>query len=106
MRWLLKFAAETSTHTASILGAVNSLFSFGAAVGALVQGWMSDRIGRKKAIFVAAMFAMVGGALTAGSVHIVMLIVVRLLWGIGLGTTVAMSPLYIAGRRHDESTFE
>lgn len=61
---------------------------------------MSDWLGRKKAIFAAAVFAMVGGALTAGSVHIVMLIVVRLLWGIGLGMTVAMSPLYIAGTQY------
>jgi MFS family permease len=78
------------------LGAVNSLFAFGAAVGALLQGWASDALGRKMAIFAAAILCIIGGALTAGSVHIAMLIVVRLISGVGLGMIVTMSPLYIA----------
>ncbi|KAK5550704.1 hypothetical protein LTR46_011295 [Exophiala xenobiotica] len=32
----------SSSHTASILGAVNALFSFGAFLGALIQGYTSD----------------------------------------------------------------
>jgi MFS family permease len=87
----------TTSHTASILGAVNALFSFGAAMGALAQSWISDKYGRKKAILVAIVLCVIGGALTAGSVHIDMLIVVRLLSGFGLGMIVTMSPMYIAG---------
>jgi MFS family permease len=86
----------TTARTASLLGAVNSLFAFGAAMGALIQGWASDALGRKKAIFASSIMCIIGGALTAGSVHIAMLIVVRLISGVGLGMIVTMSPLYIA----------
>lgn len=76
---------------------MNALFSFGAAVGALTQGWLSDYLGRKKAMFIATVLSILGGALCAGSVHIAMLIVVRVLNGFGLGMIVTMSPMYIAG---------
>jgi MFS family permease len=50
------------------LGAVNALFFFGAVVGALGGGPLADHIGRKWTIQIAAVVAMIGGALAAGSV--------------------------------------
>jgi MFS family permease len=79
----------------SILGAVNALFAFGAASGSIAQGWIADWLGRKKAFATAATFSIIGGALTAGSVHIAMLIAVRLLQGFGLGMVICLVPLYI-----------
>jgi MFS family permease len=75
---------------------VNALFGFGAALGAIVQGWTADSLGRKKAFAVAAVCSIVGGALTAGAVHIAMLITVRLLQGFGLGMIICLVPLYIS----------
>lgn len=86
---------EGTQHTASILGAVNSLFAAGAAFGAISQGWTSDYLGRRKAIFLAAALCTVGGALTAGSVNIPMLTIVRFVQGLGLGQVVTLAPLYI-----------
>ena len=80
----------------SVLGAVNALFGFGAALGAIVQGWIADSLGRKKAFAVAAVCSIIGGALTAGAAHIAMLIAIRLLQGFGLGMIICLVPLYIS----------
>lgn len=85
-----------AAYTNHILGAVNALFFFGATVGALVAGPLADRIGRKKTLLTASIVSIIGGALTAGSVHVAMLIVVRILQGSGLGalaTLVRLSPI-------------
>lgn len=85
-----------AAYTNHILGAVNALFFFGATVGALVAGPLADRIGRKKTLLMASIISIIGGALTASSVHVAMLIVVRILQGSGLGalaTLVRLSPI-------------
>lgn len=74
---------------------MNSLFAAGAAFGAIAQGWIGDWLGRKKAFAIGSTFAIVGGALTAGSVHIGMLIAMRFIQGLGLGQLIALVPLYI-----------
>jgi MFS family permease len=85
----------TSTYTANIIGAVNALFAFGAAMGAIAQGWISDWRGRRTGLAIAASCALVGGALAAGSAAIAMLIVVRILQGFGLGMIISLVPLYL-----------
>lgn len=79
----------------SILGAVNALYYFGAAVGALLQGYVADWLGRKLALAVAAGCSLVGGSLAAGAVNIPMLITVRILHGIGLGMIICLVPVYL-----------
>lgn len=85
-----------SSYTASIIGAVNSLFAAGAGFGAIAQGWTADWLGRPKAFAAATVISLVGGALTAGSVNIPMLIVFRFVQGFGLGQVLALVPLYIS----------
>jgi MFS family permease len=76
--------------TADILGAINGLFYFGAAVGSLVQSWLADWLGRVKALASAAVLGLLGSALVAGSVNIPMLFVMRILQGCGLGMLLAL----------------
>ena len=85
----------TSTYTANIIGAVNAFFAFGAAMDAIAQGFTSDWLGRRKGLAVATSCALVGGALSAGSVTVAMLIVVRILQGFGLGMIISLVPLYL-----------
>jgi MFS family permease len=79
----------------SILGAVNALFYTGAAFGSIAQGFIADKVGRKKALAISAVSGLVGGALSAGSVNVPMLVTVRLLQGLGLGMLIVLVPLYI-----------
>lgn len=85
-----------SDYTNNILGAVNALFFFGACVGALGGGPMADRIGRRWGLIIASIVSVVGGALTAGSVHVAMLIIVRIIQGSGLGALATLVPIYLA----------
>jgi MFS family permease len=59
-------------------------------------GPLADKIGRKLTLLIASLISIVGGALTAGSVHIAMLIVVRILQGSGLGALATLTPIYLS----------
>jgi MFS family permease len=86
----------TSSYTNDILGAVNALFFFGACAGAIGGGPLADKIGRKWTLFTASLVSIIGGALVAGSVHVAMLIVVRILQGSGLGALATLVPIYLS----------
>jgi MFS family permease len=66
-------------------GAINGVFQAGGLIGALTCTWTADKFGRRKALFVGSMFATVGGALQAGSVHMAMFIITRVISGLGIG---------------------
>lgn len=72
------------------------MFFFGAVVGALGGGPIADHIGRRWSLMIAAIVSIIGGALSAGSVHIAMLIIVRTLQGAGLGALATLTPIYLA----------
>lgn len=57
---------------------------------------MADQIGRKYSLMIASIVSIIGGALSAGSVHVAMLIVVRTLQGAGLGALATLTPIYLA----------
>jgi MFS family permease len=92
----LSTTGSGSAYTNHILGAVNALFFFGAAVGAISGGPVADHIGRKFSLMIASIVSIVGGALSAGSVHIAMLIIVRTIQGSGLGALATLTPIYLA----------
>lgn len=81
--------------TAHIISALSALFFFGCAVGSLAQSFLADWLGRRKSLCIAGIIALLGGALTAGSVAVPMLIVFRMVQGVGLGMLLALVPLYL-----------
>ncbi|KAF2741686.1 arabinose-proton symporter [Sporormia fimetaria CBS 119925] len=87
---------EGASYTNNILGAINALFFFGACAGALIGGPAADRWGRKWALMTSSVIAIIGGALTAGSVHVAMLILVRIIQGTGLGALATLVPIYLS----------
>jgi sugar porter (SP) family MFS transporter len=68
----------------------------GCATGVLVVGPVSDRFGRKKALFLAAMLFLVSAIGTALPRDIWTFILFRWLGGIGIGIASMSTPMYIA----------
>ena len=83
------------TLHSSIIDAGNSLLNAGAAMGAIPQGCIAVRLGRKRAFTIATTSGIIAAALLAGSVHIAMLITIRFIHGFGLGMTITLVPLYL-----------
>ncbi|PWT81074.1 MAG: MFS transporter [Blastocatellia bacterium] len=68
----------------------------GAAVGSLVGGRLADQYGRRRLLFVTAVIFGVGAVLCAAAVSIAMLIVGRIIVGLGIGLASGTVPVYIS----------
>lgn len=62
----------------------------------MVQAPISNHFGRRIATGSAAVLTVISGALQAGSVHVAMFIVARLLCGIGAGIVITNCPVYMS----------
>lgn len=69
----------------NVTGAIVSSFTAGAILGTVAVSFLSDRFGRRGAIFVGAAFACVGGALQGGAAAVAMMIAGRAVAGVGIG---------------------
>ena len=68
----------------------------GCAAGVLIAGPVSDRFGRRPAMFLAAMLFLVSALGTALPADIVTFILFRILGGLGIGVASTTTPMYIA----------
>ncbi|MBK1875933.1 sugar porter family MFS transporter [Pelagicoccus mobilis] len=68
----------------------------GCLVGALVSGVITDWVGRKKVLIVAAMLFIVSAVWTALSYSFDTFILARIIGGMGIGLASNVSPMYIA----------
>jgi sugar porter (SP) family MFS transporter len=68
----------------------------GCAAGVLLVGPLSDRLGRKPALFLAALMFLVSAAGTALPREIWVFIVFRLVGGVGIGIASISTPMYIS----------
>lgn len=81
----LYFTLDTRSNADAIAGAINGLFQTGGLFGALSSCYAADTYGRRVALCVGSVFAVIGGALQAGSVQIVMYLIARFITGVGIG---------------------
>jgi sugar porter (SP) family MFS transporter len=77
-------------------GGIVSIYYLGAIVGAFVGGWIADRIGRINGLLIAAVFALIGGALQSATQSSDWILVARVVTGLGTGALTAITPVYIA----------
>lgn len=82
--------------TPSLKGWAVSSAIVGCVIGALTAGYTADRIGRKKALIITALlFALSAmGCLLAPS--FTLLVIARIIGGVGVGAASMLSPLYIS----------
>src|SRR5690625_6335967 len=77
-------------------GLVVSSLLFGAIIGSAGAGWLSDRIGRRKAISIIAVLFIIGSIASALAPDAFTLIIARIINGLGVGGSMAIIPVYLA----------
>ncbi len=82
--------------TEAQLGWTGSSLYVGCIIGTMVTGYVSDRFGRKLPLTIAAAIFMVSSVLMGWASNYSMLILWRIVAGIGVGAASMLSPLYIA----------
>ncbi len=88
--------SETASGAGFWKGLLTAMIELGAFIGALNQGWVADKISRKYSIVVAVIVFTVGSVLQTAAVDYSMLVVARLIGGIGIGMLSMVAPLYIS----------
>jgi len=82
--------------TDSQIALIVSIALIGAAIGALFSGSLSDKIGRKNVILIADALFTVGAIIMAAAPTIAVLMVGRLIIGLGVGMASQIVPLYLS----------
>ncbi|EHY53293.1 Sugar transporter STL1 [Exophiala dermatitidis] len=77
-------------------GFMTAMIELGALIGAFNQGWVAEKISRKYSICVAVCIFVVGSVLQTAAQDYAMLVVGRLIGGIGVGMMSMVVPMYIA----------
>jgi MFS family permease len=67
------------------IGLASSAYLAGAVIGAIVFGWLTDRLGRKKLFFVTVIVYLLGTAATAASWNLASFTLFRFVTGAGIG---------------------
>ncbi|MGC1391985.1 MAG: sugar porter family MFS transporter [Bacteroidales bacterium] len=68
----------------------------GCLAGAVISGWLSDRLGRKKLLILAAGLFVAASIGTGGAGSFGLFVTFRILGGVGIGLASNLSPMYIA----------
>jgi len=68
----------------------------GAIIGAAFGGWMNDKVGRKRSILVADVVFFLGALVMASAPAPLVIILGRVLVGLGVGMASMTAPLYIS----------
>lgn len=90
-------AIEVTFQTsASTLGLTVSSALLGSAAGALVAGWLADRLGRRPCMVLAALMFMLSAVGSALASTLVDLVIWRVVGGVAVGFASVLAPAYIA----------
>lgn len=96
MSGAILFISKEFPLTAGMNGIVMGAVLFGALLGAIFSGRLTDLFGRKKLLLVVACIFMLGSLGTAVAQTILELIIGRIVVGIAIGTASYTAPLYIS----------
>src|SRR5947208_5402632 len=77
-------------------GAIVAGLLLGAMIGAAFAGWLSDRLGRRRLIIIAAVVFTFGALLAAFAPSVWVLIAARVIIGLAVGSAALVVPLYLS----------
>ena len=80
----------------ALVGSAASSAIWGCIIGAMFAGYISDKIGRRKSLFITAILFFLSSVLACLANSLTTFIIARLIGGIGIGAASMLSPLYIS----------
>jgi SP family galactose:H+ symporter-like MFS transporter len=92
----LIFIRQVMALSPTMQGIVVAIALAGAAIGAAMVGYLSDRAGRRRVILGAGLLFIAGAAISAVAQGVAVLLVGRFLVGLGIGVASMLTPLYLA----------
>ncbi|KAL9671050.1 hypothetical protein QQ045_008613 [Rhodiola kirilowii] len=78
------------------IGLITSGSLYGALIGSILAFNVADFLGRRRELLVAAFLYLVGALVTALAPNFAILVVGRIVFGIGIGLAMHAAPMYIA----------
>ena len=83
-------------RVSSLQGAIVSIGSAGNAIGSLFNGFLLERVGRRKTLLISTFFTIVGSVFQTTSNGVALMIVGRCVAGMALGILNPTIPIYIS----------
>jgi sugar porter (SP) family MFS transporter len=93
---LLFITKDFAPLSSFLQGVIVSVLLVGAVTGAIAGGPLSDRLGRRPVVLLAAIIFAVGAIAAALAPNVLILIFARFILGLGVGLASLIVPLYIA----------
>ncbi|KAI8367597.1 general substrate transporter [Radiomyces spectabilis] len=81
---------------AALMGAIVALYEIGCMFGALSTGKVGDWLGRRKTIRLGCTILVIGAILQTAAINVEMMIIARIVTGVGNGMNTATIPVYQA----------
>ena len=92
----LLFIRQVMSLSPTLQGIVVAIALAGAAIGAAMAGYLSDRIGRRRVILTAGLLFIAGAIVSAIAQEVTILLIGRFLVGLAIGVASMLTPLYLA----------
>jgi SP family galactose:H+ symporter-like MFS transporter len=92
----LLFIRQVMSLSPTLQGVVVAIALAGAAIGAVLAGYLSDRVGRRRVILGAGLLFIAGAAISAVAGEVTVLLIGRFLVGVAIGVASMLTPLYLA----------
>ena len=93
---MAKIGANGVVTNSTKQGGLVSAYYFGAIFGCFFGGWLADRYGRKKAVWLGSCFCLFGAALQSASQNANWFLCARVIAGIGIGFVNTIIPPWIS----------
>ncbi|WWD08562.1 hypothetical protein V865_006674 [Kwoniella europaea PYCC6329] len=90
----LHLEGEDAAYASSMQGAFTGVFFAGGFFGSFIFAWLADYIGRKRALDVMSIVALIGSIVSGASFHIGMLLAGRVITGLASGGMNVIPPMF------------